>query len=426
MEPLESDDGAGSDHRIAYCKVKLARTAAFTWQSFSYRHYNDHSVDLFKRWVTMHDWSEVHNAEGSNDMTDKYQATIDWALDKFFPKKTTRRKSTDLPWMNRRLKKMITNRKRMFWREGGERTQAWREERDRVDKAIRERKAGYMQNQKDHLLANDANRNFFKHVKNFSRFEKPEQFDVRTLFPGEGDYEVSEKLAEYFVRVSREFSPLEPGDIPTGKPGGVALLSCHEVAARIRKMRKPNSMVPGDIFPQLMTECSDFMAIPLTFIYNEILTTFVWPTRWKEEFVTVIPKKSSPTCIEDLRNISCTMLASKVFETFVLDRLKSEVKLRTNQYGGVRGLGTESLLVQFWQEILENLEDYRAGTVVTSIDYAMAFNRMSYQQCLAALARKGATTASVQLVATFLSNRYMTVKVEGTRSSPREVWGGCP
>ena len=107
MEPLESDDGAGSDHKVAYCRVKLARTVAFTWQSFSYRHYNDHSVDLFKRWVTMHDWSEVHNAEGSNDMTDKYQATIDWALDKFFPKKTTRRKSTDLPWMNRRLKNCL-------------------------------------------------------------------------------------------------------------------------------------------------------------------------------------------------------------------------------------------------------------------------------------------------------------------------------
>ena len=426
LAPLETEDGSASDHRTAYCKVALARTAAFTWQSFSYRHYNEQSVKEFKQWVTLHNWQEVYNAEGSNAMTERYQETIDWALNRFFPLNTTRRKSTDLPWMNKRLRKMIVNRKKLYWREGGKRTEAWREERGRVDTAIRERKAGFMKNQKDHLLANDANRNFFKHVKNFSRFEKPTQFDVRTLFPGKSDSAVSEELAEYFIRVSREFSPLEPGDIPAGKPGGAPLLACHEVATRIRRMRKPKSMVPGDIFPQLLTECADLMAIPLTHIYNEILTSFVWPTRWKEEFVTVIPKKSNPGGLADLRNISCTMLASKVFETFVLDRLKSEVKLRRNQYGGVKGMGTESVLVQFWQEVLENSEDYRAGTIVTSIDYSKAFNRMSYQHCLSALAKKGATEASIKLVATFLTNRYMTIKVEGVRSSPREVWGGCP
>ena len=68
----------------------------------------------------------------------------------------------------------------------------------------------------------------------------------------------------------------------------------------------------------------------------------------------------------------------------MLDWLKDEVALRDNQYGGVKGLGTNHVLVHFWQEILENLEDYRAGTVITSIDYSKAFNRMSFQHCLAA------------------------------------------
>ena len=138
------------------------------------------------------------------------------------------------------------------------------------------------------------------------------------------------------------------------------------------------------------------------------------------------PKKKNPESLGDLRNISCTLLASKIFETFVLDMLKSEVVLKSNQYGGVKGLSTESIRVQLWQEILENLEDYKAGTVVTSLDYSKAFNRMSYQHCLAALAKKGASTAVIRLVATFLTNRTMTVKVNQTHSQPREVWGGCP
>ena len=49
------------------------------------------------------------------------------------------------------------------------------------------------------------------------------------------------------------------------------------------------------------------------------------------------------------------------------------------------------MLVEMWQTILINLEDYRTGTAVSSIDYAEAFNRMSYQECLGALACKGAS-----------------------------------
>ena len=47
-------------------------------------------------------------------------------------------------------------------------------------------------------------------------------------------------------------------------------------------------MVKGDLFPELMTKFADFLAIPLTDIYNTIITTKVWPKIWKEEFVTVI------------------------------------------------------------------------------------------------------------------------------------------
>ena len=82
------------------------------------------------------------------------------------------------------------------------------------------------------------------------------------------------------------------------------------------------------------------------------------------------------------------MLASKIYESYVLDWLKLEVKLRTNQYGGVRGLGTDHLFVQIWQAMLQIAEDYRAAAVVTSIDYSKAFNRMSFKECLKSLAKK--------------------------------------
>ena len=84
-------------------------------------------------------------------------------------------------------------------------------------------------------------------MKNFSKFKHPEQFDVLSLLPGKTDQEVSEALADYFIQVSMEFDPLLPSNIPCKKPMGDRTLACPEVAARLKKMRKPISMVPGDI-----------------------------------------------------------------------------------------------------------------------------------------------------------------------------------
>ena len=67
----------------------------------------------------MHDWRDVYLAEGSNAKADQYQRTITWAVEKFFPKKTTRRRSTDLPWLNKKVLKMISGRKLLFKEEGG-------------------------------------------------------------------------------------------------------------------------------------------------------------------------------------------------------------------------------------------------------------------------------------------------------------------
>ena len=85
------------------------------------------------------------------------------------------------------------------------------------------------------------------------------------------------------MKVSREFDPLEPEQIPlTERDCSLPELQNFEVAARIKKIRKPKSMVPGDIFPCLVTELSDFFAIPLTSIYNEITSTKIWPACWKK------------------------------------------------------------------------------------------------------------------------------------------------
>ena len=84
------------------------------------------------------------------------------------------------------------------------------------------------------------------------------------------------------------------------------------------------------------------------------------------------------------------------------------------------------MLIQTFQDIAEDLEGRRAATVVTAIDFAKAFNHLSYQHCLRSFAANGASNGVLRLLATFLSNRNMTVRVGSTWSEGRPVTGGCP
>ena len=160
-----------------------------------------------------------------------------------------------------------------------------------------------------------------------------------------------------------------------------------------------------------MTEFADLLALPLSDIYNTITETFQWPLVWKVEIVTVIPKCGSPDSFDQLRNISCTLLVSKVFESFLLSWIREEVHLRKNQYGGERGCSTEHHLLETWETILRDLEDDRSASVLTSIDFSKGFNRISHQQCMKAFASHGASTEILALLGPFLQNRSMSVRI---------------
>ena len=119
-----------------------------------------------------------------------------------------------------------------------------------------------------------------------------------------------------------------------------------------------------------MTEYADIIAHPLSDIFNTITDTFIWASVWKIEIVTVIPKCNDPQTFDQLRNISCTLLVSKIYESYLLSWIRDEVSTCNNQFGGVRGSSTEHHLLQTWETILEDLEDNRASSLLTSIDFS--------------------------------------------------------
>ena len=305
-------------------------------------------------------------------------------------------------------------------------SERWNKERARLDEHLDRRRLKYLEKQRQNFTGPGASSNFHRNVKAFGQAERPKAFDIRDLCPGMSDREVADSVADYFNTISREFTPLAPGDVPATYHRDLDLLSEEQVEKMIKSAKKPKSTVKGDIPPGVVNRSAQFLKIPVASIYNSIIKTNVWPIAWKREYVTVIPKKSIPSGFQDLRNISCTPLLSKIFEAHMLSRIEEETGLKNNQYGGVKRCSTTHMVVEMLQEMCENAEDYRTATAITAIDYSKAFNRLSYQHCLEAFRKKGASTPVIRILASFLTNRTMSVRVGQEWSEPLDVNGGCP
>ena len=105
------------------------------------------------------------------------------------------------------------------------------------------------------------------------------------------------------------------GKSDTGKP----VLDEFEVYNKLRKSKKPNSLVPGDLPIKIVNEFTPELAKPVCQIYNKITETAVYPRQWVEEYQLAIPKVKPPMSEDDLRNIASTAYLSKQYESFIGD-----------------------------------------------------------------------------------------------------------
>ena len=104
----------------------------------------------------------------------------------------------------------------------------------------------------------------------------------------------------------------------------------------------------------------------MTDIINTCLNQQCFPTLWKKELITPVPKITHPKVLKDLRKISGTSDYSKVYEDFLKDWIIDDISgnIDVGQFGGMKGSGKEHMLVCMVDRILKLLESRETGTAV--------------------------------------------------------------
>ena len=100
--------------------------------------------------------------------------------DAAFPKRFKTIKSTDAPWMNSRIRRLIRNKKRYYMKHG--RTAVWRKKCKKLNSLIRNAKRTYLEKIKAIVLDTNNSRGYYRAVKMFqSAGEAPRPWAIQNL-----------------------------------------------------------------------------------------------------------------------------------------------------------------------------------------------------------------------------------------------------
>ena len=128
----------------------------------------------------------------------------------------------------------------------------------------------------------------------------------------------AEIIADFYSKISNEYEPIQLDHLPSYLPSNLPpQLEEFDVYQRILKMKNTRSVYPIDIPNKLIKEFAHVLAAPLTHIFNASLREQIYPSPWKKELVTPVPKVAECSSLTQLRKIACTSQFNKSYEYFI-------------------------------------------------------------------------------------------------------------
>ena len=181
--------------------------------------------------------------------------------------------------------------------------------------------------------------------------------------------------------------------------------------------------IPGKI----LVDNADICYSKITQLTNIHLELNTYPDILKLADVNPAHKKKERTNAENYRPISVLSYTSKIFEQVLHEQMVVKMKnILSNKLCGYRkGFNSQHAIISMlekWRKSLDN-KGY-AGAVL--MDLSKAFDCMNHELLLAKLDAYGFGKNSIQLIHSYLNNRWQRVKINNSFSSWTELLLGVP
>lgn len=203
----------------------------------------------------------------------------------------------------------------------------------------------------------------------------------------------------------------------------------HEINYVALHLPKKTSCLQTDIPLFLWSILADLIAVPLSLMINQMLLSCTFPTMFK--FCDIIPvfKKGDPSQCNNYRPVAMQHNLSKFFEAIILKRLVdfcSHNKIFPDfQYGFRKHHSTKDAIMKLFLHI-NCSASINVKTLAIFLDLSKAFDCVNHSKLLFILQNLGMRGNCLNLISSFLSNRYFRVKINGFFSDYSPIVKGVP
>ena len=423
-----------SDHLPTFCtlhekfyKVPKSHTSV-TYRSF--KHFNESE---FLNDIQSADFSHVYAYSNPEDALQYWINLFYTIINKHAPIKNKRiKQEIKPPWLSKEI--LAEMRHRDYLRQKGDRD-SYKSQRNKVKKSIRSAKRLYIRN----LIEDKSNPSAIWKAINLLKNKKQSAPDF-PFHPNDFNDHFS-NIATKLLKIEEKNNP-ETNDsiydklrtfvatkINNNDHFKIPYLTIMDVAKYIKSLKTSCSPGIDDISCKLLKLAAPLVIDSLTFIYNQCISSGIFPNCLKSAKVIPLHKKGSYDDLNNFRPISILPAVSKPLEKHIHFHLSKFLEtnnlIHSNQSAFRPGLSCQTALTKLIQDFHDGCNQRNLSGVVF-VDLAKAFDMLDHRILLEKLAFYNLDDSALTLLTSYVSQRTQTVCLKGKYSATLPVSNGIP
>ena len=435
VEEVEIAEPLGtSDHCAVEFKVPVALSEE-NWK-VEYHDYRNANYKGMRGFLRNINWSQELNNLNCEEMWSIIKSKYNLAVGEYVPKRIRSKSKKQPPWWNKKINSL--RRKRTKWWKQYQTSKLhddyiqYKNAMDQTRKEIRNAKRKH---------ENKIACNIKTDPKLYYRYARSKMQVKEGIGPLRDENnvettdieEMSTILNNYFATV---FTEEDVTNVPTPTIFNVNNeevddidLSPEAVYDKLKSLDPEKAPGNDNINPAILRNAAKELAVPLSIIFKESLSSGEVPEDWRLANVTPIYKKGSKKDACNYRPISLTSQVCKVMEKMVKDNIVEHLNkynlIKDSQHGFTQGKSCLTNLLTFLEHVTSYIDQGRPVDVLY-LDFSKAFDKVPHQRLISKLRSHGIGRTIARWISEWLKDRKQRVTIQGKKSSWLSVTSGVP
>ena len=437
-----------SDHFPIFCITSHNRPKTAKKQHPK-RSFNKNKTVKFAEILAGLDFSETLNASCPNTAYNTFLKQFLTAFDTSFPKQnfsSPRKYVKRQPWITRGLVISSSTKNRLYRKMLKYKTetniQKYKTYKKIYERLIKQARCSFFS---QNLDINKKNSKKTWEIMNLALNKHKKKLELPDHFTKEGldlhePKEIANQFNSFFAMIGQQTSDSVPPSTKTfndflsqNHPNSIYMdpVSQQEIIKTALSCKPKNSSGDDEIPSVVVRDIIQFVAVPLTHIFNLSLSKGIVPEKMKIAKVVPIFKAKDRHDFNNYRPISLLPCFSKLLEKIVYKRLISFLNrfkiIYRNQYGFRRKHSTIHPIIQLLNQISQGLDSPHSEiTMGLFLDLSKAFDTVDHQILLAKLNHYGIRGPTNDWFKSYLSGRSQFVTYKQVNSDYKTTSCGVP